>query len=73
MAVFNEIGLVISWVEKHCPAISDVHIPEVDCWEADFFSRCGSQGEWSLHPEILNLLSEMGDMRCEHADLRLQQ
>ncbi|XP_040266363.1 uncharacterized protein LOC120980993 [Bufo bufo] len=58
-AVMAETVLILSWAEKHVPALSTVHITGVDNWIADLLSReCLDPGEWALHPQVFLAICE---------------
>lgn len=67
-AFMDEASRILLWPESHVPALSTVHIPEVENWMADFLS-CGriDQGAWASLPQIFSLLYD----RWGHPDVYL--
>lgn len=54
-----EATLLFQWAGSHLQSIKAEHLPGVDNLEADWLShRKVHKGEWSLHPEVFELLTQ---------------
>lgn len=51
-----EASFLFQWVEQNVLALSTVHIPDIENWQANHLShQTIDQGEWSLHPGMFHL------------------